>query len=142
MRRVIYDTGIYIDYLRRGDRAQTVETSTALGIVHLSAVVAAELLVGAPDQSALRFLERLVDRFDAVGRLAVPLRVDWLRAGHAIRHVGQRYGYDVVGRARLTKDALIMATALRIGAAVVTRNVNDFVLLHEYLTVPVVDLQH
>lgn len=139
MRRVIYDTGIYVDYLRTGDLSPTLEKSTAMGVVHLSAVVAEELLVGAPNRLALRFLERLVDRFDAVNRLAVLVRVDWLRAGRAIREVGQRHGYAMVGRARLTNDALILATALRIGATVATRNARDFVVLWEYLSAPVVE---
>lgn len=140
MKRVIYDTGIYVDYLRRGDYARTVETATGLGLVHLSAVVAHELMVGAPDRAALRFLERLVDRFDAVGRLVVPVRLDWLIAGRAIREVGRRHDYEVVGRARLTNDALILATALRIGATVVTRNVDDLTLLREQISVAVVDV--
>lgn len=138
MRRVIYDTGVYVEYLCHGDLAQAVETSTRLGIVHLSVVVAEELLVGAPDGPALRFLERLIERFAAVDRLAVPERLDWLRSGRAIREVGRRYGYEMVGRARLTNDALILATALRLGATVVTRDVNDFALLQDYLPAVVV----
>jgi predicted nucleic acid-binding protein len=140
VKRVIYDTGVYVDYLRRGDHARTVETATRLGIVHLSAVVAQELVVGAPDRAALRFLERLVERFDALGRLAIPGRLDWLRAGRAIREVGRRHGYEEVGRARLTNDALILATALRIGAALVTGNAGDFALLRQHLAGVVVDV--
>jgi predicted nucleic acid-binding protein len=140
VKRVIYDTGVYVDYLRRGDHARTVETATGLGLVHLSAVVAQELIVGAPDRASLHFLERLVERFDAVGRLVVPVRLDWLRAGRAIREVGRRYDYELVGRARLTNDALILASALRIGATLVTRNLGDFALLREHLAVAVVDV--
>lgn len=140
MKRVIYDTGVYVDYLRRSDHAQSLETTTGMGLVHLSAVVAQELIVGAPDRAALRFLERLVERFDAMGRLAVPVRLDWIRAGRAIRELGRRHGYDLVGRTRLTNDALIMATALRIGATVVTRNAGDFARLRDYLDVTVIDV--
>jgi predicted nucleic acid-binding protein len=139
VRHVFYDTGIYIDYLRRGDHARTVESATGMGIVHLSVVVAQELLVGAPDRTSLRFLEHLVERFDAVGRLVVPARLDWLRAGRAIREVGRRYDDELVGRARLTNDALILASAFRLGATLVTRNVGDFTLLREHMDVAVVD---
>ena len=138
MRRVIFDTSIYVAYLRHGDLARAVETTTRLGIVHLSVVVAEELIVGAPDRQSLLFLERLVERFDAVNRLAVPTRLDWLRAGQAIREIGRRDGYELVGRARLTNDALITATALRLGATVVTRNLDDFARLQEQMVVAVV----
>jgi predicted nucleic acid-binding protein len=137
VRRIVYDTGIYVDYFRRGGHARTVETATSTGVVHLSAVVAEELIVGAPDRVSLRFLERLIERFDTVHRLAVPERLDWLRAGRAIREIGRRHGYELVGRARLTNDALILATALRIGATLVTRNADDFKLLREHLAVTI-----
>jgi predicted nucleic acid-binding protein len=108
--------------------------------MHVASVVAQELVVGAPDRASLRFLDRLVERFDAVGRLAVPVHLDWLHAGRAIRAVGRRYDDELVGRARLTNDALILATALRIGATLVTRNVGDFALLREHLAIAVVDV--
>ena len=136
----MYDTGIYVDYLRRGERARAIESVTGLGLVHLSVAVAHELIVGAPDRQALRFLEGLVDQFESVGRLAVPSRLDWLLAGRAVREVGRRNGYEKVGRARLTNDALILAAARTYGATVVTRNLGDFRLLGEYFDVHIVEV--
>ena len=140
MKRIIYDTGIYVGYLRRGELVQAVETSTQMGLVHLSVVVAEELIVGAPDRSAERFLDRLIRRFDGLNRLEVPNQFDWLRAGHAIRAIGQSRGYELVGRARITNDALIMATAFRIGATVATRDVADFTILREHIAATIVQV--
>jgi predicted nucleic acid-binding protein len=42
--------------------------------------------------------------------------------------------------APLTNDALILATALRIGATLVTGNAGDFALLRQHLTGVVVDV--
>jgi predicted nucleic acid-binding protein len=39
----------------------------------------------------------------------------------------------------LTNDALLLATALRIGGALVTRNVGDFARLRERFDEPIVD---
>ncbi len=50
--------------------------------------------------------------------------------------LGRRHGYELVGRARLTNDALIAASALSLGATIVTGNAADFALLQEYLAVP------
>lgn len=133
MKRLIFDTNVYVAYLRSGDLAQVLETTTSRGTVHLSIVVAEELLVGAPSTRAVRFLQRLIDRFDSVGRLEVPVRSDWLRAGEAIRQVAQRQGYELVKRSRLTNDALVAATASRLGAILVTRDAEDFMQLQDYL---------
>ncbi len=140
MRRVLFDTGVYVGYLRRGELAPVLEGRPTQRIVHLSMVVAQELLVGAPDRRAERFLENLVRRFEELGRLEVPNSTDWIRAGKAIRKVGQHVGYEQVRKARLTNDALIAATALRLGATILTRNAGDFAVLHDYLPAMVVGL--
>ncbi|MBI2918586.1 MAG: type II toxin-antitoxin system VapC family toxin [Chloroflexi bacterium] len=140
MKRLIFDTSVYVHYLRRGDLASVVESITARGVVHLSAVVAEELLVGAPSDRAVHFLLALVNRFSSVGRLEVPEREDWLRAGQAIRRLGRERGYELVRRARLTNDALIAAAAFRTGATIITRNAEDFALLRPYLPVAVVPM--
>jgi predicted nucleic acid-binding protein len=47
-------------------------------------------------------------------------------------HVGQRYGYERIGQARLTNDALIAASAARCGITVITANARDFARLAEF----------
>ena len=138
--KVIFDTSVYVDYLRSGKLAHIVEGRAGQAVVHLSAVVAQELLVGAPDRKAVRFLEGLVNRFNAMGRLVVPEIQDWMRAGSAIRQVAQRHGFEQVRRARLTNDALILASGLRLGATILTRNADDFALLRGHLPAAVVGL--
>jgi predicted nucleic acid-binding protein len=46
--------------------------------------------------------------------------------------LAQKYGYERIGRARLTNDALIAASAARNGITVLTTNQRDFVRLAEF----------
>ena len=46
--------------------------------------------------------------------------------------VGAKYGYDQVGRARLTNDALIAMSAARNGFIVLTKNASDFKKIAEF----------
>lgn len=140
MTRVLVDTSVYVDYFRDGRWSHILEDGLGHAVVHLSAVVASELLVGAPNERAVRFMEGIVDSFDTRGRLEVPMTIDWLRAGNAIRRVGRQHSYEQVGRARLTNDALIAAMALRIGATILTRNSADFALLHDHIPASVLGL--
>jgi predicted nucleic acid-binding protein len=49
-----------------------------------------------------------------------------------LAQVGVKYGYDQVGRARLTNDALIAMSAARNGFAVLTKNASDFKKIAEF----------
>jgi len=67
----------------------------------------------------------------------VPDAADWQRTGRIISQLGRKYGFEDVFLARLTHDALIAVSARRIGAAVVTNNLKDFVRIQEYVDVKV-----
>jgi predicted nucleic acid-binding protein len=49
-----------------------------------------------------------------------------------LAQVGTKYGYEEVGRARLTNDALIVMSAARNGFTVLTKNAADFRLIAEF----------
>jgi hypothetical protein len=49
------------------------------------------------------------------------------------------HGYELIGRARLTNDALICCTARRVGASIVTANLQDLLVLAPYLPAPVLE---
>jgi len=49
-----------------------------------------------------------------------------------LAQIGAKYGYEEVGRARLTNDALIAMTAARHGFTVLTKNVTDFRRIAEF----------
>ncbi len=129
MSPVLYDTSIYIHTLRLGD-SSILQTRNLL---HgwLSAVVLEELYAGM-DVTGRKLLTRLERDFDRIGRLLVPALTDWSRTGIVLAQIGAKYGYDKIGKARLTNDALISTSAARQGITVLTKNVRDFQVIAEF----------
>jgi predicted nucleic acid-binding protein len=131
MPRVLFDTSIYITILRKGDAARDRRALAAGASLWLSAVVLEELYAGASRRD-LQTIERLERDFDNAGRIAIPTLADWSNAGKILALLAKRYGYERIGRARLTNDALIAASAARLGIAVITANARDFAKLAEF----------
>ncbi len=77
-------------------------------------------------------MSKLEDDFIGLGRILVPELSDWIKAGKILARIGHKYGYELVGRARLTNDALIAVSAARTGTKVITANRRDFELLAEF----------
>jgi predicted nucleic acid-binding protein len=123
---VIFDTSVYITALRRGDqlvlrsRRATRRAETNTLPLWLSAVVLEELLVGASDRKARQALRRLEREFDSINRLLVPNVTDWSVTGTVLNQFGARFGFETVGRSRLTNDALIAMSAARHGLTIQT----------------------
>ena len=97
----------------------------------MSAVVLEELLVGASDRKARQTLRRLEREFDSINRLLVPNLTDWSAAGTVLNQFGARFGFETVGKSRLTNDALIAMSAARHGLTIQTTNASDFRKLAE-----------
>jgi predicted nucleic acid-binding protein len=99
--------------------------------VWLSAVVLEELYAGADDRAhpAVKRLER---DFERAKRVLVPNLRDWTQAGEVLVRLAARYGYEHIGRGRLTNDALIAMSAGRLGVCVITANARDFARLAEF----------
>lgn len=131
MSGVILDTSVYGEAIRLG-RLDLLEYRRYAEPVHLSAVVAEELYVGARDQAERRQWDRLWRSFEQMRRLVVPTANDWREAGTVLSQVGQQLGYERFGRGRLTNDALISLSAYRLGLTVVTTNRRDFEILTRY----------
>jgi predicted nucleic acid-binding protein len=64
--------------------------------------------------------------------LLVPLLSDWSRTGNVLAEIGAKYGYDKIGKARMTNDTLIGTSASRQGIIVLTKNARDFQLIAEF----------
>lgn len=135
---ILFDTSIYISALRRGDASiLSSRRGTRRGEAHdhplwLSVVVLEELLVGARDRRMKKLLAHLERDFERAGRLLVPLQSDWTAAGQVLALVGEKYGYEEVGRARMTNDALIAMSASRNGIGVQTMNNDDYRKIAEF----------
>lgn len=135
---ILFDTSVYIAALRQGDasvfslRRASRSGDRQTRPLWLSAVVLEELYVGAVDGKVRRDLQRVEREFTKIGRLLVPERRDWLSAGQALSKVGQKYGFNLVGKARLTNDALIAMSAASHGFTIQTKNPGDFQLIAEF----------
>jgi predicted nucleic acid-binding protein len=79
-----------------------------------------------------KLLGRLERDFEHAGRLLVPLQSDWIVSGQVLALIGEKYGYEKVGRARITNDALIATSASRKGIVVQTINDVDYRLIAEF----------
>jgi predicted nucleic acid-binding protein len=138
MAGVVFDTSVYISAFRQGDaaildlrRASRADDGRSQPL-WLSAVVLAELLIGAGDKKARRLLLQTEKEFARINRILVPSQSDWRLTGEVLSLVGKKYGYEQVGRARMTNDALISMSAARNGFMLLTRNPKDFKRIAEF----------
>lgn len=97
----------------------------------MSSVVLEELYAGSRPGNR-RELERLERDFDKARRLLVPTLADWTSAGKILAGIAEQHGYEKIGRARLTNDALIATSAARAGIRVLTINARDYALLARF----------
>jgi len=133
MQPVLFDTSVYITALRtRADAASHLRQIAGGAPQWLSSVVLEELYAGANARSG-RVIERLERDFDKTRRMLVPNLTDWVHSGKALARLGARHDYERIGQGRLTNDALIAASAGRMGITVITANAGDFGRLAEFL---------
>jgi len=134
----LFDTSVYISALRQGDEAILSLRRAARAHDHktrplwLSAVVLHELYAGAEGARARKELQRLEREFMKVDRLLIPSRADWTSAGLVLSKIGRKYGFELVGRVRMTNDALIAMSCESRGLVVQTKNPGDFKLIAEF----------
>jgi predicted nucleic acid-binding protein len=135
---MVLDTSIYIHALRQGDSSvldlRRASHSGQRGSQPLwfSAVVLAELLIGAADKKARRLLLETEKEFIKVNRMLVPIESDWRLAGEVLSHVAAKYGYAEIRQSRMTNDALIAMSVARNGFSVLTKNPIDFQKIAEF----------
>lgn len=134
MQPVLLDISVYIAALRGKTDAALHWRQLAGGApIWLSSVVLEELYAGADARSG-RAVERLERDFERSRRTLVPNLTDWARTGKALARLAAKYNYERIGQGRLTNDALIAASAGRMGITVITANAGDFGRLAEFLS--------
>ncbi|MBI2897821.1 MAG: PIN domain-containing protein [Deltaproteobacteria bacterium] len=122
LRRAFLDTNVYIDWMNAGLREDLV---LGRGYVrYLSAVVAMELRVGARTRAASRSLDKLLEGYEAAGRLIAPSSSVFRRAGAVLARLHSA-GREV-RRASLVGDVLIALTCRGFGATLYTADGGDF----------------
>lgn len=135
---ILFDTSVYISALRQGDASLLSSRRAARKgeaqdrPLWLSVVVLEELLVGARDRRMKKLLSHLERDFERAGRLLVPIQSDWTASGQVLALIGEKYGYEEVGKARMTNDALIAMSAVRQGIIVLTINDYDYRKIAEF----------
>ncbi len=130
--KILFDTSFYIRSLRQDDRPNLRNSSGSTNRIYLCAVVVEELFAGAADTKSLKALRTFEESFSKVNRLIVPNQSDWTSTGLILNKIGRKYGFDRIGKQKLTNDALLAATAGRLGIRIVTANARDFTLLREF----------
>lgn len=129
---VLFDSSIYITALRVGsDAALLLQRWARESPLWLSSVVLEELYAGA-NPNNYRILEKLERDFEKARRILIPNLSDWTQSGRVLARLAQKYGYERIGQARLTNDALIATSAARTGITVLTTNQRDFARLAEF----------
>lgn len=138
MSGILFDTSVYISALRQGGasilslRRATRSDEQQTRPLWLSVVVLEEIYVGAVNAQVRRDLQRLEREFLKIGRLLVPSRRDWTSAGQVLSKLGQKYGFNLVGKARLTNDAVIAMSIASHSLTIQTKNAGDFQRLAEF----------
>ncbi len=132
---VLFDSSLYITALRAGsDAALLLQRWAQESPLWLSSVVLEELFAGANPNDYV-VLEKLERDFERARRVLIPNLSDWTQTGKVLARLAQKYGYERIGRARLTNDALIATSAARSGITVLTANQRDFARLAEFCPV-------
>jgi predicted nucleic acid-binding protein len=130
--QVLFDSSVYIGAFRRNrDAGLIFERWRRKAPVWVSSVVLEELYAGA-DAAGRRIIQALERDFERARRVLVPNLTDWTQTGRMLAKIGAKYGFERVGRGRLTNDALIAASAARCGVTVLTANARDFARLAEF----------
>jgi predicted nucleic acid-binding protein len=134
----LHDSSVYIAAIRGGPgSAEAVILAEALPATFVAAVVLAELRAGALTRTADRLVDDMARWATTVGRLVAPTAPDWDRAARALRAVGTAAPGLRSKLPRLWNDALIAATARRLGAIVITHNAPDFALIARHMPVDI-----
>jgi predicted nucleic acid-binding protein len=131
--RYLLDTNVYFHTLH--DPAYLARYRAALLQVtpqtFLSSVVRLELVQGARGDIARARVGKAVEPLERVGRVLAPTHSDWMQAG-----VTQGRIWDDHPSSRtkaLQNDILIVCTARRIGAIIITENTADFDMIRPYV---------
>ena len=132
--KTIFDTSVYIQALLDPALSRRVEPyfEQLLPTTYFCAVVAQEPRARCRTAGARRRIEALVDPFRRVGQLGAPTFADWELAGDLLARLFENRR-DLRNKIpALVNDSLVALCAVRIGAVVITANLEDFELFRSY----------
>lgn len=129
---IVFDTSVYINALRQGSFNVLQKRRDETAPLWLSAIVLEELYAGASDKKSIKTLTKFENEFTKINRLFLPNQTDWSIAGRILNKIGEKYGFDKIGKARLTNDTLLAMSVARNGFRLFTSNAKDFKLIEEF----------
>ena len=133
---IVFDTSVYINALRNGDTEilsqRNIFREDVFSPLWLSAVVLEELYAGVSDKKSVKVLAKFEKSFTDIRRILIPNQSDWSIAGQILNKIGQKYGFEKIGKARLTNDTLLAMSVARNGHTLLTINKKDFALISEF----------
>ena len=116
----LFDTSVYIAYIRRKECVELVDRATESGRVVLSSVVAMELYAGARSGAEKRLLDQFVESMKILSAYETPREDDWARGGILMERFTRFRGH-----ARIRdhfRDILVILAAINRGAVFVSSN--------------------
>ena len=121
---VLFDTSVYVPYLRGEAYTGLIEEAVRKGSVRLSAVVLAELYAGTRSAQDKADLDVVLRAYQSLGFLVTPHAMDWTRAGQTLRRYSRLYG-EIEPREHM-HDVLILLGGATAGVEVVIENAKPF----------------
>src|SRR3990172_6430481 len=109
MRRLVIDSGVYIDWLNAG-RHEDILLDRGT-VKYLSAVVLMELRAGAFSVRERRLVHRLETTFLRTGRVVSPTPAVFSEAGEVLRRLQSERGYNIKRGHSIVNDVLIALSA-------------------------------
>ena len=116
----VFDTSVYIAYIRRKAYSDLVDRATEAGRVVLSSVVAMELYAGARSAAEKRLLDQFVASMKRMSAYETPREDDWARGGILVERFTRFRGHAQV-RDHF-RDILVILASVNRGAILVSSN--------------------
>ena len=129
-RKIIIDTGVYIDLFNRGQSREIVNPFQHL--TYLAYPVLHELWMGLQDRQEIRLLSAWRDRFIQLQRLIIPTVASLVLIGEACLQLKKNGKLDPT-HPKHYNDVAISAAARQIGATVITKNTKDFQIIQSVI---------
>lgn len=129
-RKIVIDTGVYIDLFNRGLNREIINPFQH--VTYLAYPVLHELWMGLQDRQEIRLLTAWRDRFIQLQRIIVPTVASLVLIGEACLQLKKAGKLDP-SHPKHYNDVAISAAARQIGAIVITKNAKDFQIIQSVI---------